>query len=72
MLHTLGQVAYEAAATASGCDQPWIEANQQKWEAAAAAVYDVLSGSLPAGRGPGHVCSMCGEYVPLGWLHGCA
>lgn len=37
---TRGRAAYEAAAKVSGCDQPWAEANQPKWEAAAEAVRD--------------------------------
>lgn len=37
---TRGRAAYEAAAKVSGCTQPWGEANQPKWEAAAEAVRD--------------------------------
>ena len=33
----LGRAAYEAAAAMTGCDQPWEEANQDKWIAAAQA-----------------------------------
>jgi hypothetical protein len=33
-----GQIAYEAAQKATGCSQPWEEANREKWEAAANAV----------------------------------
>lgn len=36
----LGRIAYEAAAAATGCTQPWEEANQAKWDAAALAVAD--------------------------------
>lgn len=36
--HNPGQIAYEAAAKESGCDQPWSEANQLKWNKAANAV----------------------------------
>lgn len=32
-----GEAAYAAAAGVTGCDQPWSEANQEKWEEAAAA-----------------------------------
>lgn len=35
---TPGQIAYEAAAVASRCQQPWGEANQKKWDAAADAI----------------------------------
>ena len=35
---TNGQIAYEAAADVADCKQPWSEANQPKWEAAADAV----------------------------------
>lgn len=34
----IGRIAYEAAAKATGCEQPWAEANQAKWNAAAMAV----------------------------------
>jgi len=37
-LKTPGQIAYEAAAKATDCNQPWSEANQSKWNAAAEAV----------------------------------
>jgi hypothetical protein len=73
MMITLGQVAYEAAALASGCEQPWDTANQEKWEAAAQAVYNALATELPtAWRGPGSICCECGEYVPPGWMHVCS
>lgn len=32
-----GEAAYAAAAERTGCSQPWPEANQEKWEEAAAA-----------------------------------
>lgn len=32
-----GEAAYSAAAERTGCSQPWSEANQEKWEEAAAA-----------------------------------
>ena len=35
---TLAQIGYEAAATRERCPQPWAEANQGKWGAAADAV----------------------------------
>lgn len=35
---TFGQIAYEAAAKATNCDQPWELANQRKWNAAGNAV----------------------------------
>jgi len=35
---TDGQIAYEAAAKLTKCDQPWSGANQRKWEDAAKAV----------------------------------
>ena len=38
MEKTIGQIAYEAAAKVTNCDQPWSKANQAKWEAAAEAV----------------------------------
>lgn len=70
MLKTLGQVAYEAAALTTDCSQPWAEANQEKWESAANAVYTALSDELPVNwPGPGHVCSKCGAYVPTSRLH---
>lgn len=69
-IKTLGQIAYEEAAEESGCKQPWREANQAKWEAAAEAVWAAVR---PDGEvDPGGVCSDCGEYVPKGWMHGCA
>lgn len=34
----LGRIAYEAAAEITDCKQPWSEANQEKWIAAALAV----------------------------------
>ncbi len=37
-MKTLGQIAYDAAAKVSFCDQEWADANQSKWEAAALAV----------------------------------
>ena len=37
-MKTLGQIAYEGAALATGCTQPWEDATQDKWEAAALAV----------------------------------
>lgn len=37
-MKTLGQIAFEAAAEATGCEQSWQDANQAKWEAAAEAV----------------------------------
>jgi len=36
----LGEIAYLAAAKTSGCEQPWGDANQDKWTAAAAAVLE--------------------------------
>jgi len=36
--HDIGRIAYEAAAAATGCDQPWEQVNQAKWNAAAQAV----------------------------------
>ena len=73
MLKTLGQIAYEADALTTGCREPWEDANQEKWESVAAAVYAALASELPtAWREAGRVCSECGEYVPLGWMHGCA
>lgn len=45
----LGRAAYEAAASLTGCSQPWEEANQAKWIAAAvAAVHRALSGAFAA------------------------
>jgi hypothetical protein len=38
----LGRIAYEAAAKLTDCKQPWEEANQDKWNAAATAVADEL------------------------------
>lgn len=43
-MKTPGQVAYEAAQQATGCDQPWEQANQRKWEAAAHAIIDLAAG----------------------------
>lgn len=43
MSKSLGRIAYEAAAQETGCTQPWEEANQPKWEAAAKAVADEVS-----------------------------
>jgi len=37
-MKTLGQIACEAAAEITGCQQPWSEATMDKWEAAAKAV----------------------------------
>ena len=37
---SLGRIAYDAAAKVTGCEQPWEEANQAKWIAAAQAVRD--------------------------------
>lgn len=37
---TLGQVAFEAAKAATGCDKQWQDANQKKWEAAGLAVWN--------------------------------
>jgi hypothetical protein len=37
-MKTLGQIAYEAAAEVTGCQQPWSEATKEKWDAAAKAV----------------------------------
>ena len=39
----LGRIAYEAAAAATGCTQPWEEANQAKWDAAALAVAEAYA-----------------------------
>jgi len=39
MLKPLGQLAYEEAADETGCEQPWKDANQPKWQAAADAVW---------------------------------
>ena len=36
---SIGQIAYEAAARLTKCNQPWSEANQLKWEDAAKAVH---------------------------------
>lgn len=36
--HDIGRIAYGAAAVATGCDKPWEQANQAKWNAAAQAV----------------------------------
>jgi hypothetical protein len=53
---TPGQIAYEAAAGVTGCQQPWAGANQEKWEAAGRAVAtecedicDGLTIALPEG-----------------------
>jgi len=40
---TLGQIAYEAAAATTGCQQAWADATQAKWEAAARAVTEELA-----------------------------
>ena len=40
--YQLGKIAYEAAAKQTGCKQPWEEANQLKWIAAAQAVAETL------------------------------
>lgn len=37
-LHDIGRIAYEAAAAATGCTQPWEQADQVKWTAAARGV----------------------------------
>lgn len=34
----IGRIAYEAAAKVAGCEQPWTQANQAKWNAAAKGV----------------------------------
>jgi len=66
MSKTLGQVAYEAAAAVTGCEQPWAEATQAKWEAAGeAAARQFCEGAgldraearlIDALREYGHVC----------------
>lgn len=38
--HDIGQIAYKAATRATGCEQPWEDANQDKWTAAARAVLE--------------------------------
>lgn len=38
--HDIGRIAYGAAAVAAGCDKPWEQANQAKWNAAAQAVLE--------------------------------
>lgn len=48
----LGLVAYEAAAESTGCAQPWAEANQAMWIAAAAAVTEA--------------CAQMCEWLPYG------
>jgi len=40
---SLGKLAYESAATLTGCTQPWEEANKAKWIAAAKAICAQLS-----------------------------
>ena len=70
MLKPLGQLAYEEAADETGCEQPWKDANQPKWQAAAEAVWYAVK---PKGEVfPGSVCGECGEYVPTDWMHGCS
>lgn len=36
--HDIGRIAYEAATSATGCTQPWEQADQAKWTAAARGV----------------------------------
>jgi hypothetical protein len=36
--HDIGRIAYETAAAATGCTQPWEQADQAKWNAAATGV----------------------------------
>lgn len=44
--HNIGRIAYEAAAEATGCTQPWEQANQAKWEAAARGVLAWACGQM--------------------------
>ena len=43
---TLAQIGYEAAAKMTGCEQPWADANQMKWQAAADAVVEECAAKL--------------------------
>jgi hypothetical protein len=45
---TLAQIGYEAAAKLTGCEQPWADANQGKWKAAADAVAEECAKALDA------------------------
>jgi hypothetical protein len=65
---TLAQIGYGAAAQMSSCEQPWADANQAKWKAAADAVVADLA------RATCHLCA-AGKKIAfeeyLGkWDHG--
>ena len=63
MRKTPGQIAYEAAAAATGCKQPWAEANQAKWEAAGAAVANECADIC-------NLLQLCGDEPNLDWDSG--
>ncbi len=44
--HDIGRIAYEAAAAETGCAQPWEQANQAKWSAAARGVLAWACGQM--------------------------